>query len=71
MGRFERYHIASGLAEQSSVRQATTLMYCFGEEAEYILTASVLNSEESADYYSKVKKLFTNVFIGKRNVCSF
>ncbi len=67
LNRFERYRMASGLSEQSSERQATTLMYCLGEEAEDVLAASALTSEERKNY-AKVKNHFTDVFIGKRNI---
>lgn len=65
--RFERFRCASGLDSQSEERQVTTLIYCLGEEAEDIVTASRLTDVEKKSY-KKVIELFSNVFIGKRNV---
>lgn len=55
------------LFEQSGPKQVTTLMYCLGEEAVDIFLASTLTEAEKKNY-SKVTKMFSEVFIGKRNV---
>lgn len=65
--RFERYKDVSGLSDQSTERQVTTLVYCMGEDAEDILSASKLTPNEKKIYKS-VKLMFTEFFIGKRNV---
>lgn len=65
--RFQRYREVSSLSEQTQERQITTLIYCMGEDAEDILTASNLSDADKKDY-SKVKKMFADFFIGKRNV---
>lgn len=35
--RFEQYCLASGLSEESEVREVSTLLYCLGEEAKDVL----------------------------------
>ena len=38
--RFQQYHLASGLSQESEERQVNTLLYYLGEEAEDILAST-------------------------------
>ena len=45
--RFQQYHLASGLSQESEEHQGNTLLYCLGEEAEDILASTNCNIGET------------------------
>lgn len=59
--------VVSGLNLQPVGRQTVTLFYCLGEDAEHIISASSLSDTDKKNY-AKVKALFQDHFIGKRNI---
>ena len=44
--RFEQYRVASGLAEESELRQVSTLLYCMGRETGDVLASTNITEEE-------------------------
>ena len=44
--RFQQYHLASGLSQESEERQVNTLLYCLGEEAKDILASINIGETE-------------------------
>ena len=48
--RFERYCVASGLADKAAVVQVSTLVYTMGTEAEDVLTSFGLSDADGMDY---------------------
>src|SRR5436190_15567766 len=58
--RFERYSTLSGLDKSTSENQVTTLIYCMGEEAEDILSASNLTEDDKKDI-NKIKTMYNDV----------
>ena len=44
--RFQQYHLASGLSQESEERQVNTLLYCLGEEVEDILASTNIGETE-------------------------
>ena len=65
--RFERYRLASDLAEKESPVQVNTLIYCLGEKSEDILASFRLSAEDSGKY-DVVKKKFDDYFVIRKNV---
>ena len=65
--RFEQFRIASGLSEKSDERQASTLLYCLGPDAEDVLTTTTI-STENRKKYNKVLEKFDEFFAVRRNV---
>ena len=65
--RFEQFRVASGLADESTKKQISTLLYCLGEESESVL-ASVNATEDDRKDYDKVLELFDGYFNVRRNV---
>ena len=53
--RFEQYHHASALADDSEKRQVNTLLYCLGQDSEEILEAQGI-TEELKKYSTVVEK---------------
>ena len=66
--RFERYVVASGLADKGEEAKLNTLIYCMGDEADDILRSFTYADGESDASYETVKGKFDNHFIPKRNV---
>lgn len=64
--RFEQYHSASGLAKEDDARQANTLLYCMGEEADDVLTSTGISSDARQKYKSVMSK-FDEFFKVRRN----
>ena len=59
--KFEQFHVASGLSEKIDERQANTLLYCLGADAEdNLLTTNI--STEHRKKYQKVLKKFDEFF---------
>ena len=65
--RFERFRIASGLADKSETAQVNTLIYSMGDEADDILRSFAL-SEEDGKKYDTVKGRFDSHFVKRRNI---
>lgn len=65
--RFDRYRDVSGLSDLPEEKQVNTLIYCLGEQAEDVFHASSLPVADKKKY-DKVKKMFSDFFIGKRNI---
>lgn len=64
--RFERYRVASGLAEKTGAVQVSALVYTMGAEAEDILTSFGLSAGDGDDY-DTVKERFQGHFVHRRN----
>lgn len=67
MRRFERFRVASGLAEKPSAYQVNSLLYIMGEKSDDILNTLPLSEEEKKSY-EEVKKALSEHFIGRHNV---
>ena len=65
--RFERFRVASGLAEKADEMQVNTLIYSMGDEADDILRSFAL-SDDDRKKYQPVTAKFEAHFIKKRNV---
>ena len=65
--RFERFRVASGLAERGGEVQVSTLIYAMGDQADDVLRSFTL-TEEDRKTYATVKSKFDNHFIQRRNV---
>lgn len=65
--RFERFRLASGLADKEDVYQVNSLLYIMGEKSDDILNTLAL-TEQQQKVYETVKAAFENHFIGKHNV---
>ncbi len=65
--RFEQYRFASGLADATGARQASTLLYCLGEGAEDVLDTTGI-SEEDRIKYEEVLAKFDAHFAVTKNV---
>ena len=65
--RLEQFRVASGLSDKSDERQAFTLLYCLGADAEDILATTNI-SEEHRKKYQKVLEKFDEFFAVRRNV---
>ena len=44
--RFEQFHSALGLGEESIQKQVNTLLYCLREEAETVLSSTNITTED-------------------------
>ena len=60
--RFERFRVASGLAQRDEEVQVSTLIYAMGDQADDILRSFAL-SEEDRKNYATVKSRFDNHFV--------
>ena len=65
--RFEQFRSASGLAQETDLRQVSTLLYCLGEEADDVLTSTDITVEDRKKYDEVVAKL-DGFFKVRRNV---
>jgi predicted aspartyl protease len=66
--RFQRFRIASDLANKSDERQISTLVYCMGgERAEDILSSFNLTNEETASFDTVLER-FDKHFVVRTNV---
>ena len=65
--RFQQFRVASGLADEAAERQVSTFLYCMGDEAEAILTATHATEGDRKDYES-VRNTFDTFFNVRRNV---
>ncbi|KAL9967390.1 hypothetical protein ACROYT_G025604 [Oculina patagonica] len=65
--RFERFRKATGLDQKDGDSQVNTLIYSMGEEADDIMVAFGLSTEEAKQYHV-VKGEFEAHFVVKRNV---
>ena len=50
MKHFERYRVASGLAEREGAIQVSALVYTMGTEAEDVLASFALSDDDSNEY---------------------
>ena len=55
--RFNQFRVASGLTTNSEKKQVSTLLYCFGEEAESVLTSMNPTAADRDSYDSVMGKL--------------
>jgi len=65
--RFERFRVASNLAQASDLHQVNTLIYCMGDKADDILCGLAMTTEERGNYET-VQNKFKEYFTGKINV---
>ena len=65
--RFDRFRVASGLAQKDDEVQVSTLIYAMGDQADDILRSFAL-PEEDRKNYAIVKAKFDNHFVHRRNV---
>ena len=61
--RFEQYRVASGLLKDTGARQASTLLYCLGEEAEDVLSSTDISEGDKTDYSYSFFKVRKNVIL--------
>ena len=55
--RFAQFREASGLSEESDVKQVFTLLYCMGESAEDVLTSTTISEQDRKKYKSVIDQL--------------
>ena len=55
--RFEQFRVASGLKEESDIKQVSMLLYCLGEEAEAVLESTDITSDDRKRYDKVIEKL--------------
>ena len=65
--RYEQFSSASGLNKEDEARQISTLLYCPGEEADDVLTATNI-SDDDRKKFDKVIKSFDDYFKVRKNV---
>ena len=65
--RFEQFRVASGLDKESEERQASTLLYCLGEDAEDVLLSTGITPAERKKYTDVLSK-FNEFFKVRKNV---
>ena len=65
--RFEQYRSASGLTAKDEACQISTLLYCMGEDAEDVLTATAISNADRAKYSEVIKK-FDDFYKVRTNV---
>ena len=65
--RFQRFRLASGLAEKEGETQVATLIYCMGEKSEDIFSSLNL-TDANRKKFDEVSSAFTEHFTTKTNV---
>ena len=65
--RFEQFRVASGLSKEDEERQASTLLYCLGEEADDVLTSTNISTEDRKKYKQVLAK-FDAHFKVRKNI---
>ena len=65
--RFEQFRIASGLSEESQLKQVSTFLYCLGEEADAVLTSTNPSDEDRKGYDAVIMK-FDGFFKVRKNI---
>ena len=65
--RFHQFREASGLAEAAASKQASTLLYCIGEEVESVLASTNATEDDRKDYARIIGKL-DDFFQVRKNV---
>ena len=65
--RFEQFRIASGLSEESQLKQVSTFLYCLGEEADAVLTSTNPSDEDRKGYDSVIGR-FDGFFKVRKNI---
>ena len=65
--RFQQFHKASGLSDESAAKQISTLLYCLGEEAESVLASTNATGEDHADFDRTIGK-FDDYFKVRKNI---
>ena len=61
--RFEHLRAASGLSATSAAQQASTLLYCLGEEADTVLLSANITKEERGVVYETIVQKFDGFFL--------
>ena len=64
--RFDRYHVATGLAHKSEKEQVSIFLYAMGDCADYIL--ATLSIDEETISFADIKAELNNYFGAKQNV---
>ena len=62
-----QFHVASGLSKESDAKQVSTFLYCMGEEAVAVLTATHATVDDR-NTYAAVKRKFDAFFKVRRNI---
>ena len=65
--RFEKYHLALGLAHKVDEQQVSNLLYCLREDAEDVLDTTRISAENKKKY-SKVIEVFDDYFEVRKNI---
>ena len=65
--RFEQFRVASGLVDQDTKKQVSTLLYCLREQAETVLSSTNITEEQRKVYDTVIGK-FDSFFKVTRNV---
>ena len=65
--RYKQYRHASGLATEDDMRQVSILLYCLGQEADDVQSATGI-SEEDSQKYDKVMEKLEDHFKVRKNV---
>ena len=65
--RFEQFRLASGLSEESQLKQVSTFLYCLGEEADAVLTSTNPSDEDRKGYDAVIMK-FDGFFKVRKNI---
>ena len=64
---FEQFHVASGLNTEGDGGQVSTLLYCFGEEAENVLASTDISIKARGKYDDAIAE-FNEFFKVCKNV---
>ena len=62
--RFEQYLAASSLDSEENIRKISTLLYCMGEEGDFVLTSTNI-IEDERKLYSNVMRKFDEFFLNQ------
>ena len=65
--RFQQFRDASGLVDQSQLKQINTLLYCIGESAEDVLASMHPTEDEKGNYVVMMDK-FDSFFKVRKDV---
>ena len=65
--RFEQFRVASGLATEDEARQVSMLLYCLKEEADDVLSSTIIKADDKKKYETVLTK-FDGFFQVRKNV---
>ena len=65
--RFQQFREASSLAEAAASKQASTLLYCIGEDVESVLASTNATEEDHRDY-ARIFEKFNDFFQVRKNI---